>query len=106
MHTFPALHNAMWPGLVGKGPDSEPPIDLDMMLDLTANASVGGVTFDGVDLFLFAPTLTSIPLTRISKLWRKISGSGVLSSVPSSRRCGLPQAAGPPWAPMKIGNVS
>ena len=26
----------MWPGLVGKGPDSEPPIDLDTMLDLTA----------------------------------------------------------------------
>jgi sugar phosphate isomerase/epimerase len=45
----------MWPGLVGKGPDSEPPIDLDTMLDLTANASVGGVTFDGVDLFLFDP---------------------------------------------------
>jgi sugar phosphate isomerase/epimerase len=45
----------MWPGLVGKGPDSEPAIDLDTMLDLTANASVGGVTFDGVDLFLFDP---------------------------------------------------
>jgi len=55
MHTFPHLHNAMWPGLVGKGPDSEPPIDLDTMLDLTANASVGGVKFDGVDLFLFDP---------------------------------------------------
>jgi sugar phosphate isomerase/epimerase len=52
---FPALHNAMWPGLVGKGPDSEPAIDLDTMLDLTANASVDGVTFDGVDLFLFDP---------------------------------------------------
>jgi sugar phosphate isomerase/epimerase len=54
-NTYPALHNAMWPGLVGKGPDSEPPIDLDTMLDLTANASVGGVTFQGVDLFLFDP---------------------------------------------------
>src|SRR5438034_7289912 len=54
-HKFPALHNAMWPGLVGKGPDSEPPIDLETMLDLTANASVGGVRFDGVDLFLFDP---------------------------------------------------
>jgi sugar phosphate isomerase/epimerase len=54
-HTSPALHNAMWPGLVGKGPDSEPPIDLDTMLDLTACASVGGVRFDGVDLFLFDP---------------------------------------------------
>jgi len=54
-HTKPALHNAMWPGLVGKGPDSEPPIDLDTMLDLTAAASVNGRKFDGVDLFLFDP---------------------------------------------------
>ena len=54
-HTFPALHNAMWPGLVGKGPDSEPPIDLDTMLDLTAGTQVDGVRFDGVDLFLTLP---------------------------------------------------
>src|SRR5256885_5706502 len=52
---YPKLHNAMWPGLVGKGPDSEPPIDLDTMLDLTAKASIDGVRFDGVDLFLFDP---------------------------------------------------
>ena len=45
----------MWPGLVGKGPDSEPPIDLDTMLSLTERASVNGVKFDGVDLFLFDP---------------------------------------------------
>ena len=45
----------MWPGLVGKGPDSEPPIDLDTMLDLTAAANVDGVRFEGVDLFLFDP---------------------------------------------------
>jgi hypothetical protein len=51
----PAIHNAMWPGLVGKGPDSEPPIDLDTMLNLTAAAEVDGVKFDGVDLFLCAP---------------------------------------------------
>ena len=56
MHKYPAIHNAMWPGLVGKGgPGAEPPIDLDTMLDLTANASVDGVKFDGVDLFLFDP---------------------------------------------------
>src|SRR5688572_16033308 len=54
-HTRPALHNAMWPGLVGKGPDSEPPIDLDTMLDLSAAANVDGVRFEGVDLFLFDP---------------------------------------------------
>lgn len=52
---FPKLHNALWPGVVGKGPDSEPPISLDTMLDLTAAAEVDGVKFDGVDLFLFAP---------------------------------------------------
>jgi sugar phosphate isomerase/epimerase len=45
----------MWPGLVGKGPGAEPPIDLDTMLDLTAAASVNGTKFDGVDLFLFDP---------------------------------------------------
>jgi sugar phosphate isomerase/epimerase len=55
-HTYPKLHNAMWPGLVGKGsPGAEPAIDLDTMLDLTANTSVDGVRFDGVDLFLFDP---------------------------------------------------
>ena len=52
----------MWPGLVGKGPDSEPPIDLDTMLDLTAAAQVNGVRFDGVDLFLTEPH-TSIDAT-------------------------------------------
>jgi sugar phosphate isomerase/epimerase len=54
-HALPALHNAMWPGLVGKGPDSEPPIDLDTMLKLTAAAEIDGVKFDGVDLFLSLP---------------------------------------------------
>jgi sugar phosphate isomerase/epimerase len=52
---FPALHNAMWPGLVGKGQGSEPVIDLQTMLDLTASAEVDGQRFEGVDLFLFAP---------------------------------------------------
>jgi sugar phosphate isomerase/epimerase len=53
---FPKLHNAMWPGLVGKGsPGAEPTIDLDTMLDLTAKASVNGQRFDGVDIFLFDP---------------------------------------------------
>ncbi len=55
-HKYPALHNAMWPGLVGKGgPGAEPPIDLDTMLDMTAKATAGGAKFDGVDLFLFDP---------------------------------------------------
>jgi sugar phosphate isomerase/epimerase len=62
-HTYPKLHNAMWPGLVGKGgPGAEPPIDIDTMLNLTAAASVNGTKFDGVDLFLFDPH-TSIDST-------------------------------------------
>src|SRR5215204_7803831 len=55
-NNFPKLHNAMWPGLVGKGsPGAEPCIDLDTMLDRTAKAAVDGQKFDGVDLFLFDP---------------------------------------------------
>src|ERR1700733_9248235 len=52
----------MWPGLAGKGPDSEPFIPLETMLDLTAQAEVDGVHFDGVDLFLSLPH-TSIDST-------------------------------------------
>ena len=53
---YPKLHNATWPGVVGKGPDSpEPFIDLDTMLDLTAAAEVDGQRFEGVDLFLCSP---------------------------------------------------
>ncbi len=56
MNRFPKLHNAAWPGVVGKGsPGAEPFLELDTMLDLTAQADVNGVKFDGVDLFLFAP---------------------------------------------------
>src|SRR5690349_1488056 len=54
-NNFPKLHNAAWPGVVGKGEGSEPPIGLDTMLDLTAAAEVDGQKFDGVDLFLFDP---------------------------------------------------
>jgi sugar phosphate isomerase/epimerase len=50
------LHNAMWPGLVGKEAGTDhPPISLEHMLDLTAATTVNGRKFDGVDLFLFHP---------------------------------------------------
>src|SRR4051794_833542 len=55
LNNAPKLHNAAWPGVVGKGEGSEPPIELDTMLDLTAAAEGDGIKFDGVDLFLFAP---------------------------------------------------
>lgn len=56
-NTFPKLHNAMWPGLVGKGDEEgqEPPISLERMLDLTAAASVNGTKYEGIDYFLFLP---------------------------------------------------
>lgn len=54
-NTFPKLHNAAWPGVVGKGDDGEPVIDLDTLLDLTANAEVDGQKFDGIDLMLVDP---------------------------------------------------
>jgi len=50
------IHNAAWPGVVGKDPDTDqPPISLDRMLELTAKAEVNGQKFDGIDLFLFDP---------------------------------------------------
>ena len=55
-NNYPRLHNAAWPGVVGKGGEgAEPCIDLETMLDLTAAAEVDGVKFDGFDLFLFLP---------------------------------------------------
>ncbi len=77
MNRLPKLHNAMWPGLVGKGPDSEPPIGLDTMLDLTQAAEVDGTKFDGVDLFLASPH-TDIDSTpdQISRLAENIAHRG------------------------------
>ena len=70
----------MWPGLVGKGgPGAEPPIDLDTMLDMTANASSNGSKFDGVDLFLFDPHV-SIDSTDddLKRLADKIRSKGLV----------------------------
>src|SRR5581483_6172142 len=83
-NTYPKLHNAMWPGLVGKGsPGAEPSIDLDTMLDLTARAEVDGIRFDGVDLFLFEPHVSiDIDDEGIKKLADKIASRGfVVGSV-------------------------
>jgi sugar phosphate isomerase/epimerase len=83
-NNYPKLHNAMWPGLVGKGsPGAEPFIDLDTMLDLTAKAEVNGTRFDGVDLFLYDPhTNIDISDDGIKALADKIRGKGfVVGSV-------------------------
>src|SRR6185312_9257468 len=77
---YPALHNAMWPGLVGKGPDSEPPIDLDTMIGLTAAANVDGAKFEGVDLFLALPH-TDIDSTddQLKALADKLAGKNLVA---------------------------
>jgi len=55
-NALPKLHNAMWPGLVGKEEGTDhPPISLDRMLELTAGAEVNGQKYDGIDYFLFFP---------------------------------------------------
>jgi sugar phosphate isomerase/epimerase len=70
----PKIHNAMWPGLVGKGDGEgqEPPISLEHMLELTAAASVNGQKFDGIDYFLFFPhtdpNASDTELNRIAEL--------------------------------------
>jgi sugar phosphate isomerase/epimerase len=58
-NNFPRLHNAMWPGVVGKGSgDGEPIIGLDTLLELTANARYDGQKFEGVDLWLADPHIS------------------------------------------------
>jgi sugar phosphate isomerase/epimerase len=96
-HTKPALHNAMWPGIVGKGPDSsEPFISLDQMLDMTAAAEVDGVKFDGVDLFMSAPH-TSIDSTDDDLM--------VLAEKLTSRNLVCGSFVAPVWAPTGGGSA-
>ena len=77
-NNFPKLHNATWPGVVGKGPDSEPPISFDKMLEMTAAAEVNGNKFDGVDLGLLDPHINiDSSDDEIKRLADKIAGYGL-----------------------------
>jgi sugar phosphate isomerase/epimerase len=79
MNNYPKLHNAMWPGLVGKGRGSEPFIDLDTMLDLTSSAKVGESRFEGVDLFLSDPHISiDSDHGQLQKLAQKFSSRNLL----------------------------
>ena len=95
-NNFPKLHNAAWPGVVGKGPDSEPPIDLDTMLDLTAAAEVDGQKFDGTDLFLSDPHV-SIDSSEddLKKLAEKVQ----------SRKLEIGSVVAPVWPPTGGGSA-
>lgn len=75
MNNFPKLHNATWPGIVGKGPDSEPVISFDTMLEKTAAAEVNGVKFDGVDIGLFDPHIDlDMSDDGVKRLAEKVAG--------------------------------
>ncbi len=76
---YPKVHNAAWPGVVGKEPGTDhPPIDLDTMLKLTAGAKVNGRSFDGIDLFVADPHI-SIDSSQddIKRVADKIRGYGL-----------------------------
>ena len=77
-NNYPKLHNATWPGIVGKGPDSEPVIPFDKMLEMTAAAEVNGAKFDGVDIGLLDPHI-NIDSTdaEIEALAKKVSSYGL-----------------------------
>ncbi|PRY87599.1 sugar phosphate isomerase/epimerase family protein [Mongoliibacter ruber] len=73
-NNFPKIHNATWPGIVGKGPDSEPVIPFDTLLEMTAAAEVNGVKFDGVDIGLLDPHINiDMSDDDIKKLADKVS---------------------------------
>ena len=95
-HNFPKLHNAMWPGLVGKGADSEPAIDLDTMIDLTARAEVDGVKFDGIDIFLADPH-TSIESDD--------DAIKVLADKAAGRNLAIGSCVAPVWPPVGGGSA-
>ena len=94
-NAFPKLHNAMWPGLVGKG-EEEPPISLDAMLDMTQAAEVDGVKFDGVDLFLADPhTSINADDDTIKALADNVGGRGLA----------IGSAVAPVWPPVGGGSA-
>ena len=97
-NNFPKLHNAAWPGLVGKDDDPEnPPISLDDMLDYTANAEVDGVKFDGFDLFLFDPHVSIDADDDELK---------VLGEKAASRNLALGSVVAPVWPPTGGGSAA
>ena len=90
---FPKLHNAMWPGIVGKGTDAEPVISFETLLELTAATVVEGQRFDGVDLFLAEPH-TSIDSTEddLKRLADTVAAKGLV----------IGSLVAPVWPPVMI----
>ncbi len=87
----------LWPGVVGKeAHTTNPPIALEAMLDLTAQANVGGVRFDGVDLFLASPH-TSIDATEAE--------IKALADAVSERRLAVGSLVAPVWGAIGGGSA-
>jgi sugar phosphate isomerase/epimerase len=96
-YVYPKLHNATWPGLVGKGgPDAEPIIEFETMLDLTAAAEVDGIRFDGVDIFL------SLPHTDIDSTDDDLK---LLADQAASRNLVIGSLVAPVWPPTGGGSA-
>lgn len=87
---YPKLHNAAWPGLVGKGDGSEPVIDLETMIDLTAAAEARGRKFDGMDVFLALPHIDIDSTDEALKRWADLF---------ASRGLVIGSMAAPVWPP-------
>ena len=103
----PALHNAMWPGLVGKGARTPSRRSISTRCSISRpQAEVDGVKFDGVDLFLFDPHV-SIDSTddELKRLPTKSRAKG-LSSAHWWRRCGRRPAAARRWAATRSAGAS
>jgi hypothetical protein len=98
-HNYPKLHNAAWPGVVGKGGDGEPPIDLDTMLDLTAAAEVDGLRFDGFDLFLYQPHIDIDATVRSDDAVRELADKA------TARKLQIGTVVAPIWPPTGGGSA-
>ncbi|NUQ61078.1 MAG: TIM barrel protein [Pirellulales bacterium] len=98
-NNYPKLHNAAWPGVVGKGDGGEPPIDLDTMLDLTAAAEVDGVKFDGFDLFLYLPHIDIDATVRSDDAIKELADKA------RSRNLAIGTVVAPIWPPTGGGSA-
>ncbi len=98
-NNFPKLHNAAWPGVVGKGDGGEPPIDLETMLDLTAAAEVDGVRFDGFDLFLYLPHIDIDATVQSDDAIRELADKA------SARNLQIGTVVAPVWPPTGGGSA-
>jgi hypothetical protein len=97
-NNYPKLHNAAWPGVVGKGGEgNDPCIPLEEMLDLTAEAEVDGRRFDGVDIFLFDPHVS------IDASDQELEG---LAKMVRSRDLEIGSVVAPVWPPTGGGSAA